>query len=178
MDPKHILPKVAAGEANALRELVEQYGDLLWSLARRFTRSEADAEEAVQDVLVYLWKKAPKFDPSRGEEVTFVSVVARRRLIDRYRKETRHATPAQLPEEMVEANNGTIRSEEAEIAKTLFESLGEDQKRVLRLSIDRGFTHEVIAAQTGLPLGTVKTNIRRGLAQIREQLIARMGGSR
>lgn len=159
-----------------MREVIETYGDLLWSLARRLTRSDAEAEEAVQDIIVYLWQKAPKFKPGAGEEVTFVSIVARRRLIDRARRDTRHPSPGQLPDDAPASSNGTIHGDEAAIARGIFDTLTDEQKSVLRLSIVHGRTHEVIAAQTGMPLGTVKTHIRRGLAQIRERLMTRTGG--
>jgi RNA polymerase sigma factor (sigma-70 family) len=176
-DSRQLLERVAAGDGAALREVVVIYGDLLWSLARRLTRSDAEAEDAVQDILVYLWQKAAKFNPGAGEEVTFISIVARRRLIDRARRDMRRPTSGQFPEDAPASLNGSLQGEEAAIARGIFDSLTDEQKSVLRLSIVHGRTHEVIAAQTDMPLGTVKTHIRRGLAQIRERLVARTGGT-
>jgi RNA polymerase sigma factor (sigma-70 family) len=176
-DSRKLLERIAAGDGAALRDVIETYGDLLWSLARRMTRSDAAAEEAVQDILVYLWQKAPKFKPGAGEEITFISIVARRRLIDRARRDLRRLPPVELLEDATASLNGSLHGEEAALARGIFDSLTDEQKSVLRLSIVHGRTHEMIAAQTGMPLGTVKTHIRRGLAQIRERLVGRTGGT-
>lgn len=162
-----------------MRAIIDEYGDLLWSLARRMTRSEAQAEEAVQEILVHLWQKAPKFDPALGEEITFISLVARRRLIDRLRKSGRTPTPAPLEQEPAATRDTAApASEEAREARRVFDTLVEEQRTVLWQSIVQGHTHQMIAATTGMPLGTVKTHIRRGLAEIRDRLLGRTGGER
>ncbi|MCW5768271.1 MAG: RNA polymerase sigma factor [Phycisphaeraceae bacterium] len=173
--PSPLLPRIAAGDQSAVSELMDRYGDLLWSLARSFTRSNADAEEAVQDIFVCLWERADRYSASLGEEVTFVSVVARRRLIDRWRKESKQ--PGTMPDvgsdsagDAERPVSGVIRSEDVEEAMRAISELGEDQRLVITLSIAHGLTHEGIADHTGIPLGTVKTHIRRGLASVRERL--------
>jgi len=170
-----ILQRVASGDAAAMRDFVERYGDLLWSLARRMTRTDAEAEEAVQDILVYLWQRAPQFDSAAGEEITFVSVVARRRLIDRLRRLGRLPDVGSLSSDEP-APAAAPDSDESKRARAAFDSLPEEQQAILRLSIVLGRTHQMIAQDTGLPLGTVKTHIRRGLSLIRERLNHR-GGS-
>lgn len=152
-----------------MRAFVERYGDLLWTLARRMTRSDAEAEDAVQDILVYLWQRASLFDPGAGEEITFVSIVARRRLIDRLRRLGRLPQVEPLSSD-ASAGHATPDSDESRLARTAFDSLPEEQQSILRLAIVHGRTHQMIAQDTGLPLGTVKTHIRRGLALIRERL--------
>lgn len=177
-DGRQLLERIAAGDGAAMRELIDRYGDLLWSLARRVTRTESEAEDAVQDIVVYLWQRAPRYKPSLGEEATFVSVLARRRLIDRLRRDSRRPVTGPMAEEPASAGEHGINSEEARIARSIYETLNEEQKSVIRLSVVLGRTHELIAEQTGLPLGTVKTHIRRGLAQIRERLMNRTEGRR
>lgn len=171
------LERIALGDGAALPEFLLEYGDLLWSLARGMTRSDTEAEEAVQDLLVHLWQKAPRFDPSVGEEVTFVSVVARRRLIDRARRVSREPRARELSNGSLPGDNGGGPGEEAAQARRIFDSLPSEQRTVLRLSIVHGCSHEAIAAQTGMPLGTVKTHIRRGLAEIRERMPDNDGGA-
>jgi RNA polymerase sigma-70 factor (ECF subfamily) len=164
-----LLQRIASGDPGAMRAFVERYGDLLWSLARRMTRSDAEAEDAVQDILVYLWQRASLFDPGAGEEVTFVSIVARRRLIDRLRRLGRLPNIEPLTGD-AGSNAAAPDSDESRLARAAFDSLPEDQQSILRLAIVHGRTHQMIAEDTGLPLGTVKTHIRRGLAVIRERL--------
>src|SRR5689334_2870619 len=91
-----LLARVAAGDAAAVRECIAQYGGLVWSIARRFELS--DAEDAVQEIFLDLWKSAARFDPSIASEATFIAMIARRRLIDRRRTRRRRPTTEQLPE--------------------------------------------------------------------------------
>ena len=84
-----VLQRVAAGDMAAMQECIDEYGGLIWSLARRFCASPADAEDATQEVFIALWENAGKFDESKGAEVTYVAMIARRRLIDSGRKSQR-----------------------------------------------------------------------------------------
>jgi RNA polymerase sigma-70 factor (ECF subfamily) len=173
-----VLPRIAAGDPAAVPDCLARYGGLVWSLARRFLGNAADAEDAVQDVFIELWKKAARYDPSRGSEPTYVTMVARRRLIDRKRKAGRAPAAQPLPDE-APARAGRDRVEledEAARAAAVLGELREDERRVIRMAVYQGLTHEEIAAATGLPIGTVKTHIRRGLIRVRERLAA--GGAR
>lgn len=170
-----LLQRVAAGDAPAVRELIDRYGGLVWSLARRFALSPSDAEDGVQEVFSELWKNAARFDSRVASEATFIAMIARRRLIDRRRRGLRIAAN-EAPEDVEGARpftppeRRTELGEEAARAADALESLSPEQQRVLRLSIYHGFTHERIAQVTGLPLGTVKTHARRGLLAVREAL--------
>lgn len=84
-----ILERVAAQDPTSFRECVEKYGGLVWSLARRFTPNHADAEDATQEIFLDLWQKAGRWDRNKSSEVTFVTMLARRKLIDRFRKSNR-----------------------------------------------------------------------------------------
>jgi len=95
-----VLPRLAAGDPKAAEECLDRYGSLVWSLARRHTRNAADAEDAVQDVFLDLWKNAERFDASRASEAAFITMIARRRLIDRLRRKTRRLDTAQLDTEI------------------------------------------------------------------------------
>jgi RNA polymerase sigma-70 factor (ECF subfamily) len=81
-----ILQRVARGDQQAVRQCIDEFGGLVWAIARRMTRSRADAEDAVQEIFLELWQKADRFNPAMSAESTFVTMIARRRLIDRYRK--------------------------------------------------------------------------------------------
>lgn len=167
---KPVLPRIAAGDQGAVRELITNYGDLVWSLARHFTGSHSEAEDAVQDIFIYLWQKAGMYEPSIGSEDTFVSVLTRRRLIDRWRRESRRPHNEPMSEHAMGAPSlsGEPRDEDDLAAvRSVFERLSQEERLVLRLSIASGCTHQMIATQTGIPLGTVKTLIRRSLIQIR-----------
>lgn len=167
-----VLARVARGEAQAVRECIDEFGGLVWAIARRMTRSRADAEDAVQEIFVDVWRSAGRFDPAQGTEKVFITTIARRRLIDRMRRS--RMSHLMDPEEALEdvrwaepGNDGEIRVE-AERAAAVVARLRPDQRKVLRMGLLEGMTHSEIATATGMPLGTVKTQMRRGLIQVRQ----------
>jgi RNA polymerase sigma-70 factor (ECF subfamily) len=172
-EPASILQRVAAGEPGAINECLKRFHGLVWSLARRLGAGPADAEDAVQEIFIDLWKSAERFDPSIASETTFVAMIARRRLIDRGRRRMRRPESAMIEETVSapgEQPDRTEISEAAKVAEAAMAQLRPEQQRVLQLAIHHGCSHEQIAASTGLPLGTVKTHARRGLIRLRQAL--------
>ena len=169
-----ILQRVAAGEAGAAKECLDRFGGLVWSLARRLSYNESEAEDAVQEIFLDVWKSSGRYDPGIASETAFVAMIARRRLIDRRRRQSRRPTEQVIPDGAtiagVTAGEQYERCEEAKVAAEALSELTEDQQRVLKLSVYHGLSHEKISRATGLPLGTVKTHARRGLMRIRERL--------
>ncbi len=169
-----ILQRVASGDQSGVRECLDRYGGLVWSLARRFSTTEADAEDAVQEIFLAVWKSAERYDASIASEVTFIAMIARRRLIDRRRKEGRRPKPEALsPATDVEGSAPDVSEpsaseEDVAAARRAMGKLSPEQQRVLQLSIFHGLSHDRIARSTGLPLGTVKTHARRGLIRVRQ----------
>jgi RNA polymerase sigma-70 factor (ECF subfamily) len=178
---EQILQAVARGEASAVRECLDRYAGLVWTLARRFSASEMDAEDAAQEIFISLWRSAARFDPARASEATFVAMIARRRLIDRARAKGRQLAPAILDESVPGVSALPAQAmetiEDASRAAQALATLSPEQQRVLQLAVHRGLSHEQIASSTGLPLGTVKTHIRRGLMHVREALETRARAS-
>lgn len=173
MSDESILTRIAAGDGDAVQECIDQYGNLVWTIARRFTRSAAEAEDAVQDVFVDLWKSAGRFDPARATEAAFVAMVARRRLIDHMRRSARRPLTVELTEGFDVAGNddGQIEANvDATFAVRALEQIKPEQRKVVLMSVYHGMTHSEIVEQTGLPLGTVKSHIRRGLSEVRRIL--------
>lgn len=171
---KSILERVAERDASAVEVCLDEYGALIWSLARRMIRNPSDAEEAVQEIFADLWANAGRFDQSRGSEKTFVAMIARRRLIDRQRKEGRRPTTEVLVESAplaAPAEEDQVElAEEVARAKAVLARLKPEQQQALRLSVYDGMSHQQIASALDMPLGTVKTHIRRGLIELRETL--------
>ena len=172
-----LLQRVAAGDTAAVAECVDTFGGLVWSLARRILNRPSEAEDAVQEVFIALWKNASRFDPSIASETTFVAMIARRRLIDRQRRNARRPEgepvaiedlPLSAPEEPEQLE----LQDEAAKAVAALEQLKPEQRNVLRLAVCQGWPHQLIADRLGLPLGTVKTHVRRGLIKVREELAA------
>jgi len=170
-----ILPRVATGDPAAVEECLRHYGGLVWSLARRFCADHAEAEDAVQEIFIAIWRNAGRFDAGRGSEATYITMIARRRLIDRYRRRSRDLDTTPLEDELVDSSSSQhveqaeIR-EEAARAREQMQRLRPEERRVLELSIDHGLSQSEIAEVTEMPLGTVKTHARRGLIRLRELL--------
>ena len=168
------LERVAAGDSPAVDECLQKYGGLVWSLARKLCPNYADAEDAVQEVFIEVWRHAGRFDPQVASEATYITMIARRRLIDRFRRRSRQLDTASIQEEMVESTSRheeqTEIEEEAARAREYMQQLRPEQQQVLELSITHGLSQSQIAEATNLPLGTVKTHARRGLMRLRELL--------
>lgn len=166
-----VLHRVAAGDRAAVRECLTRYGGLVWSLVRRSTSDAAEAEDVVQEIFVDVWQSASRFDPAVASEATFIAMIARRRLIDRARR--RKSRP---PTEALQAdlpNDAATRPEigiEAQQAARVLAQLKPDQQKAILLTTCHGLSHEEVAAATGMPLGTVKAHVRRGLMRVREAL--------
>jgi RNA polymerase sigma-70 factor (ECF subfamily) len=172
--PLTILQRIAGGEAAAVDECLEAYGGLVWSLARRFCPRHEDAEDAVQDTFVDIWRNAERFDPEVASEATYITMIARRRLIDRYRRAGRSPDTTILAEEDVTADSDHEQwvevSEEAAHARELMERLRPQERKVLELSVNEGMSQTQVAETMDMPLGTVKTHARRGLIRLRQLL--------
>src|ERR1700689_3362888 len=96
-----VLQRIARGDSAAVRECIDQYGPLVWSIARRLSRTPADAEDATQDIFLDIWRSAGRYDAAQGSDKVFIAMIARRRLIDRLRKAT--AEPPMDPKEALES---------------------------------------------------------------------------
>jgi RNA polymerase sigma-70 factor (ECF subfamily) len=167
-----LLEQIANGDQDCMRELINQYSGLVWSLVRRKISNAADAEDLVQDIFAEIWKSAHRYKPELGAESTFIAVITRRRVIDTIRKNTRHATPVPFDSSAVFSSSQEDMKidSESEVASVtqLIHSLSPQRRRVLELSVIRGLSHSQIVEATDMPLGTVKAHIRRGLEDIRD----------
>jgi RNA polymerase sigma factor (sigma-70 family) len=168
------LERVAAGDPLAVEGCLEKYRGLVWSMARRFAGNYADAEDAVQEIFIELWRHAGRFDAAMASESTFVATVARRRLIDRHRRRTTRPRAVPLvaePASAVRSETDRLEAlEQGQRVRGLLERLRPEQRQVLELSFDQGMSQQEIAESTRLPLGTVKTHARRGLMRLRQLL--------
>lgn len=169
-----LLMAVAAGGPRAVEDCLRRYSGAVWKLARRMSPTEHDAEDAVQEIFLDLWKSADRFDPSIASEITFVMTLARRRLIDRARRRGRAPSLQDMEEpEIIAAEPSADRAEvadQAALVRGALEELRPEQRQVLELALLHGQTHQEIAGRVGMPLGTVKSHARRGLMRIRQML--------
>lgn len=169
-----ILKRIASGNKAAVQECLNTYGGLIWSLARRMLSNSEEAEDAVQEIFIDVWKNAARFDEAQASETTFVAMIARRRLIDRIRKQNRQPNVDSLDDILTEPSgvegSDMQQSVEAKEAARAMKLLRPEQRQILHLSIVQGLSHQEIADALKMPLGTVKTHARRGLMQVRDIL--------
>ena len=168
-----VLAEVARREPQSLNHCIERYGNLIWSIAKRYSPSQADAEDAVQEIFLELWQKADRFNPSLSAESTFVTMIARRRLIDRFRKQSRSVEASGVENDFNEQPDlsSTASAElidEAAKATRCLDALVINQRDILRKSIHEGKSHSQISTELQIPLGSVKSFARRGLIQLRQ----------
>ena len=171
---KNLLAEVATGDSKAFEELTKKYGNLIWSIARRYLSNQADAEDAVQEIFLALWQSASRFDANKGSEITFIATIARRRLIDGLRKNNKHKILQSIDDaisnDVFKQKSNLETNAELSLAIGILETLEKKDQELLSLSIYQGYSHVEIAKLLNLPLGTVKTKIRRNLMKIREKI--------
>ncbi len=174
-----ILERIADGDPLAMTELVDQYGDLVWSLARRYFGASPIAQESVQEAFLSLWSSAGRFRPERGSELTFVLTVARRRIVDQVRHEARFSNSVPLVGDEVDQNSSDQARLDAQLdlmrVQPLLRELSGNEREILSLSLYEGYSHSEIAKRLNMPLGTVKTRIRRSLIRLRAALNVQQG---
>ena len=171
-DNGSILARIAAGENGSFELLIEKYGNLVWSIGKKFLYRQSDLEDAVQEVFIAIWKSADKFDANKAKEITFVSMIARRRFIDHLRKISKHKNLESIDDD----NSGhqlykesiLNESTDLQLVKNAIQSLDIDDQELLNLSVYQGYSHSEISKLLNIPLGTVKTRIRRNLIKLKE----------
>lgn len=159
---------------------IDRFGPLVWLLARRLLANQSECEDAVQEVFVEIWKSAHRYDPAIASARAFVAIIARRRLIDRGRMaQSRVRGVADVTElGLAEPVRGGPRlDDQAAGLRAALAELKPEQRELIELSFGQGWTHQQIAERLNQPLGTVKTNIRRGLLRLREILGATANGA-
>ena len=168
-----VLSRIAAGEASAVDECLARYGGLVWSLARRWFKNSADAEDVTQEIFVDVWQSAKRFDPGVASEVVFITMIARRRMIDRLRRSNTKLDAVSVEASAIEvvaspSKDRVELAEEAAKAARCLERLSNEQQKILTMSVQQGASHSLISQTLGMPLGTVKSFARRGLIQLRD----------
>lgn len=176
---EELMQRVADSDERAFQTLYDRFSPPLFALLRQMLDDEKDAEDVLQEGFLYLWDRAKNFDPSRAKAFTWATVIFRHKAIDRIRSQSRRyrmteraavelptllgSAPAQADDE------ATAQDQRSLLAKALL-ALPSEQRNLIECAFLKGLTHHSISESLGLPLGTVKTNIRRGLIRLRDIL--------
>ena len=169
-------------DERALAALYDATISRLSGMVLRIVRNAALAEEVCEDAYFQAWRQAPRFDPARGTALAWLLAIARSRALDALRREARFVHAELNDEATPEIAGETAGSDElldaarhhAALHRALLQ-LGPQPRQLVSLAFFRGLSHEEIALQTCLPLGTVKSQIRRALITLKQVLGASPG---
>jgi len=170
------MKRIAARDQAALALLYDESSAVVYGLALRMLRDQADAEEVTLDVYTQVWKQAARFEDARGSVPAWLVMLARSRAIDRIRARRRRLEVASetLPESQSSATDGLKTSQgefpERRALSRAIQSLPQEQQKLVQMAFYDGYTHSELATLTGLPLGTVKTRIRLAMTRLREHM--------
>jgi RNA polymerase sigma factor (sigma-70 family) len=171
-------PRGIAFESDAdLKQAYDEHGSLVYAICRKALDEQA-AKEVTQDVFLSAWRGRMQFDPAKGTLAGWLVGITKRRIIDHLRSERRHAerrTDEQTDAADHTAEADVVRSAERIVLAEALRQLPARTREIIELAYVQDLTHNDIAERTGVPLGTVKSDIRRGLLRIRDLMEATNG---
>lgn len=178
---RQLVERMATGDEQAFSALYDRLSGTLFSLALQMLGDRSEAEEALQEVCVQLWRRAGNYDASKSSVFTWAVMMTRSKAIDRLRARGRRQrivagsieeeeNGRELASEAEDAADTSIRKDEAARVRSALRGLPGDQREAIEMAFFGELTHAEIATQKGEPLGTVKARIRRGLLRLRDGL--------
>ena len=180
-----LLGKVGDGDHEALGELYDRFCGALFSIILGVTRNTSDAEEVMQKTFAKIWGKASTYDRSKGKAATWIITVAKRTALDHIRglkrRENTLSSAANDPSAATWVTNGSgtvsagqaadlISNEDGERVRNAIAQLPEEQRAVIELSYFQSMSQAEISRELNVPLGTIKSRIRRSMHTLRVAL--------
>lgn len=172
---EELIAACAGGDQKALNAIYRQEAGRMLAVAQRILRRRALAEEAVQDAFVLIWRNAARFDRSKGSGATWLYTVLRNRALSILRSEVRveptdGPLAADIADEAETPEDAVARLSDAEALRHCLEKLDPRRRSAIALAYVQGLSHAELAGKLGLPLGTVKSWMRRSLMSLKECL--------
>ncbi|CAM5736827.1 sigma-70 family RNA polymerase sigma factor [Streptomyces microflavus] len=175
-DLQELLVRVARGDQDAFAKVYDAVSGPVFGLVRSVLRDPAQSEEVAQEVLVEVWRTAPRFQASRGSAMNWVLTLAHHRAVDRVRsaeasaaREHKAALLDRTPAFDEVSEQVETRLEREQVRRCL-RTLSELQRQSVTLAYYRGLTYREVAELLTVPLGTIKTRLRDGLIRLRDCL--------
>lgn len=168
---------IAGGDETALARLYDATVSRVYGVALRIVRQPESAEEVVTDVYMQVWKDAARYDASRGRVIAWLLIITRSRALDFLRRADEafsHPEPLTLISEAEDNGGGPLdllaATRDSGALQKALSVLTPIQRQLLSLAFFKGLSHSEIVEHAGIPLGSVKTHIRRALAELRKTL--------
>ncbi len=172
-----LLSAISRADQSALAAFYDATVSRVYSVALRIVRTPDLAEEVTADVFMQVWREAARYDASRGRVLGWLLIISRSRALDLLRRQDEafsHPDPHELVDEPEAQRSNPqdllLVTQANTVLHAALSALTPQQRHLLSLAFFKGFTHSEIVEHTGLPLGSVKTHIRRALGQLREVL--------
>jgi RNA polymerase sigma-70 factor (ECF subfamily) len=172
-----LMNRVSTGQEDAVEELYDRFGSLVYRLAYQAMPTRAEAEDAVQEIFVRLWRTADRYDPKRAALVTWVMLISRRHLVDKLRRSKARVKAASLEETLARASGSpgesALSMENEERFAALLErvaQLPDLQRTVVIRAYLGGQTLRQIGEELDTPIGTIKSALSRALVRLRERV--------
>ena len=185
LNDEQLMQSIIEHEQGALDRLYARYRPLISKIVMEILPSEADAEEAIQDVFMEIWTRAANFDARKGKPLGWIICMARRRAIDHYRKIRRRSEANERLRLGSEEHQGAMANGQLMVAptgndqpaatdlikflKNIIRSLPAEQGQVIRLSYFEEMSQREIASSTGIPLGTIKTRLDLAMRKLNQK---------
>lgn len=180
---RDMLTRVTSGDQSAFSALYDRLNGPLYSLAVRMMGDPTEAQDALQDVFLQIWKRAGSYDATQSSVFSWAILLTRSRVIDRLRARGRRLRVVTSSLDEPDANEAAAdastaesaadtadRNDEAMRVRSIMTKLPGDQREAIELAFFSDLTHHEIAERLGQPLGTIKARIRRGLLKLRERV--------
>jgi RNA polymerase sigma-70 factor, ECF subfamily len=175
-DLNDLLARVAEGDKSAFGELYDRSASRVLGLVRRLLRDSAQSEEVTQEIFLEVWQNARRYDPAKGNAITWIMTMSHRRAVDRIRSsQSTRVRDAKIGLRDLETEYDSvsesveIRVENERVGQALLR-LTELQRQAVTLAYYGGYSHSEVAELLKVPIGTVKTRLRDGMIRLRDEL--------
>ena len=176
-----LLERVQRGDQDALMQLYQGYGNLVYSLSLRVLQNSVLAEEVTQDIFLKVWQHPGRWNPQLGQFSSWLLAITRNASIDRRRKEQRQ--PLEMESRSEDEREPSVNNKfsddplwyDGQILARLLAQLPNEQRKLVELAFYQGYTHSELAELLHVPLGTIKTRLRMGLQKLREAWLLETG---
>ncbi|MBX2881188.1 MAG: sigma-70 family RNA polymerase sigma factor [Granulosicoccus sp.] len=175
-----LIRKIAEGDQSRLETLYSLTSKRVYGLIFSILGHREDSEEATSDTYVKIWKMSPRYDARKATVMAWISMIARTRAIDQYRKSRRQQlamnTHRLQTEQLLQPDIGALEDvlpdqRRYTVLQRALQTLPVLHRQILALAYFAELTHNEIASELGMPVGTVKSHLRRSLIKLREQVV-------